>query len=125
MKKLLLGALLLLSITMFSQEAFVKKYTSLVSKKADVLQPWEKIDVTVVFNAEGSKDIIFYYSNGNTRKFHQITEVRQGKTENGEGYQLVQCVDENGTKVAMQLFDDDTCLRILISKGYMIEFHND
>ena len=54
MKKLLLGALLLLSVTVFSQEAFVKKYTSMVSKKEDVLQPWERIDVTVVFNSKGS-----------------------------------------------------------------------
>jgi len=125
MKKLLLGALLLLSVTVFSQEAFVKKYTSMVSKKEDVLQPWERIDVTVVFNSKGSNDIVFYYATGNTRKFHQITDVTEGKTEDGQGYQFVNCVDQDGNKVGIQLFNDDTCLRILIAKGYMVEFHND
>ena len=95
MKKLLLGALLLLSTLMFSQEAFVKKYTSMVSKKEDVLQPWEKVDVTVVFNAKGSKDIVFYYTTGNTRTFHQITDVTEGKTEDGQGYQFVHCVSKH------------------------------
>ena len=125
MKKLLLGALLLLSTLMFSQETFVKKYTSMLSKKEDVLQPWEKVDVTVVFNAKGSKDIVFYYTTGNTRTFHQITDVTEGKTEDGQGYQFVHCVDQDGTRVGIQLFNDDTCLRILIAKGYMVEFHND
>jgi hypothetical protein len=126
MKKLLLGALLLLSTLMFSQsETFVKKYTSMVSKKEGVLQPWEQVDVTVVFNAKGGKDIVFYYTNGNTRSFHQISSVTQSKTENGQGYQFIDCVDQDGTKVGIQLFDDDTCLRILIAKGYMVEFHND
>jgi hypothetical protein len=125
MKKLLLGALLLLSMSVFSQETFVKKYTSMVSKSKDVLQPWEKIDVTVVFNPKGAKDIVFYYANGNTRSLHQITSVTQGKTEDGQGYQFIECVDQDGAKVGVQLFDDDTCLRILIAKGYMVEFHND
>jgi hypothetical protein len=34
------------------------------------------------------------------------------------------CIDdEDGTKVGLQLFDDDTTLRVLISEGYMVEFH--
>ena len=107
MKKLLLGALLLLSVTVFSQEAFVKKYTSMVSKKEDVLQPWERIDVTVVFNSKGSKDIVFYYATGNTRTFHQITDVTEGKTEDGQGYQFVHCVDQDGNRVGVQLFNDE------------------
>jgi len=125
MKKLLLGALLLLSMSVFAQDTFVKKYTSMVSKKEDVLQPWERVNVTVVFNAKGSKDIVFYYSTGNTRTFHQITDVTEGKTEDGQGYQFVHCVDQDGNRVGVQLFNDDTCLRILIAKGYMVEFHND
>jgi imidazole glycerol phosphate synthase subunit HisF len=125
MKKLLLGALLLLSVTVFSQEVFVKKYTSVVSKKEDVLQPWKRIDVTVVFNSKGSKDIVFYYATGNTRTFYQITDVTEGETEDGQGYQFVYCIDQDGDKVGFQLFNDDTCLRILIAKGYMVEFHND
>jgi len=123
MRKLLLLAGMLLSITMFSQETFVKKYTSMISKKNDVLEPWEKIDLTVVFNADNKRNIIFYYLSGKQITFYQILGSKEGKTENGEGYQLIDCIDEDGQSVALQLFDDDTCLRILIAKGYSIEFH--
>lgn len=125
MKKIFLGLLLLLSTSMFSQETFVKKYTSMISKKDGILQPWEKTDVTVVFNPRGVKDIVIYYSSGNTLTLHQIGGAKAGKTNSGEGYQIVECIDQDGEKLAIQLFDDDTCFRILIAEGYMIEFHND
>lgn len=108
-----------------AQETFVKKYTSMIAKKDGVLQPWEKTDITVVFNPNGVRDVVIYYSSGTKKVLHQIGSVTEGKTKNNEGYQLVQCVDQDGTKLGIQLFDDDTCLRILIAEGYYIEFHND
>ena len=125
MKKLLIYSLLLLSVTMFSQETFVKKYTSYVTKEKGVFTPWVKSEITVVFNANGVKDIVFYYPNESTRTLHQITSLKRGSTVNGEGYQVIDCIDEDGVQVGVQLFDDDTCLRILIAKGYTVEFHND
>jgi hypothetical protein len=126
MKKLLLGALLLLSsFACIAQDTFVKKYTSMISKKDGVLQPWEKVDVTVVFNPKKVRDIVIYYSNGNTLTLHQIGGTRNGKTQEGDGYQIVECIGNDGEKVAVQLFDDDTCMRVLIADGYMVEFHND
>lgn len=124
MKKILLFSLLLLSLTMFSQTTFVKKYTSMVAKKENVQQPWEEIDLTVVFNPNNSKDIVFYYANGNTRTFHQITNAEEGKTKSGQEYQIVDCVDQDGTEVRIQLFDDNTCLRVIVAKGYTVEFYN-
>lgn len=125
MKNFILSFFLIASIGLFSQETFVKKYTSMISKKGEVLQPWKKINVTVVFNPKGVRDIVIYFSKSKKLKLHQINGVTEGKTDNGEGYQLIECIDHYGGKVAIQLFDDDTCLRILIAKGYMIEFHND
>jgi hypothetical protein len=126
MKKLLLGALLLLSsFTCFAQDTFVKKYTSMVIKENGILQPWQTAEVTVVFNPNGVRDIVIYFSNGNKRTLHQVGDVTQGKTKNNEGYQIVKCIDEDGTNVAAQLFDDDTCFRIIIGDGYYVEFHND
>jgi hypothetical protein len=126
MKKLFLGLLLLLSISMFSQETFVKKYTSFITNNNYVLGKWESTDVTVVFNPKGIRDIVFYYTNGSVRTFHQVTSTESGKTKNNESYQIVECIDdEDGSKVAIQLFDDDTCLRIIIDAGYCIEFHRD
>jgi len=126
MKKLLLGALLFtLSMTVSAQDTFVKKYTAYISREKGVLQPWVKSDVTVVFNPNNVRDVVIYYSSGKTRTLHQITGITNGKTSNGDGYQVFDCIDQDGAKVTLQLFDDDTCLRVNIAEGYSIEYHKD
>ena len=126
MKKLLLITLLLLSCVMcLAQEPFVRKYTSSISVSNNVKGEWQETDVTVVFNAGGVSDIVFYYPNGYTRTFHQITNMVNGKTKNDEAYQIVECLDNSGTRMAIQFFDDDTCLRLILDVGYYIEFHKD
>ena len=125
MRKLLLGLLLLVSTVMFSQETFVKKYTTFVAKQNGVLQDWKQSEVTVVFNPKGVRDVVFYYENGTKRTFHQIGDVNEGKTNSGDGYQIIKCIDQDGYDVAIQLFDTDTALRIIVSDGNSIEFHND
>jgi hypothetical protein len=124
MKKLILSVLfLMLSVASFSQ-TFVKKYTSVIAEKAGVMGNWQDTSITVVFNEKETGDIVFYYANGSTKRFHQVGDVRQDKTNSGEAYQIIICIDnEDGNKVAIQLFDDDTALRILISEGYFVEFH--
>jgi hypothetical protein len=124
MKKLiLLPLLLMLSVASFSQ-TFIKKYTSVITEKAGVIGKWQDTYLTVVFNEKGTGDIVFYYTNASTKRFHQVGDVREGKTNSGEGYQIIMCIDdEDGTKVAVQLFDDDTALRVLISDGNFVEFH--
>ena len=124
MKKLLLVALLLLSSFMcIAQETFVEKYTSSIAVSNNVKGEWQSADITVVFNANGVRDIVFYYPNGNTRTFHQIVGMTKDVTTNGDEYQIIECLDEEGTRVAIQLFEDGTCLRIIVAKGYYIEFH--
>jgi len=112
---------------MFSQtETFVRKYTSYISESAGVMQPWVHSGVTVVFNANNTNDIVFYYPNDTKRTLHQVGNVREDKTKGGETYQIIRVIDaEDGTEMALQLFDDNTAMRILISDGYYIEFHND
>jgi hypothetical protein len=123
MKRILLGALLLLSMSTFAQDAFVKKYTSYITKSKGVLQPWVTTEVTVVFNADNVKDIVLYYTDGRIKRLHQITGSKDGKTLNGDGYQIIDCIDEKGAEITLQLFDDDKCLRLIIADGYLIEFH--
>ncbi len=125
MKKLFLGVLILLSASMFSQETFIRKYTSYVSESKGVIQPWVQSGVTVVFNANKTSDIVFYYPNNTKRIVHQVGDVREEKTKGGDKYQIITVIDEDGSEMAIQLFDDGTALRILIAEGYFIEFHND
>ncbi len=126
MKKLILSVLfLMLSVVSFSQ-TFVKKYNSVIAEKAGILGKWETTSLTVVFNEKNTGDIVFYYTGGNTKRFHQVGDVTEDKTKSGAGYQLIICIDnEDGNKVGVQLFDNDTILRILISDGYFVEFHRD
>jgi hypothetical protein len=123
MKKLLLGALLTLSITVSAQDTFVKKYNSYITKEKGVLQPWVESEITVVFNSDNVKDIVIYYTSGKIKRLHQITSAKNGKTLNGDGFQIIECVDSDGVSITLQLFDDDTCLRLIIFEGYLIEFH--
>ncbi len=123
MKKILIYSLLLLSITASAQDTFVKKYTAYVTRENDVLQPWVYSEVTVVFNANNLRDVVFYYTSGKKRTLHQITGAVKGVTDNGDAYQVIDCVDDDGTELTVQLFDDDKCLRLIIAKGYSIEFH--
>ena len=126
MKKLLLGALLLLSsFVCMAQETFVKKYTSSIAVNNNVKGEWQSADITVVFNANGVRDIVFYYPNGTVKTLHQITSMTKDVTKNGDAYQIVECLDESGDRMAVQLFDDGTCLRVIVAKGYYVEFHND
>ena len=125
MKKLILTILFLAFSSIMLSQTFVKKYTSVISEKAGVVGKWEETSLTVVFYDSQSQDIVFYYmANNSTKRFHQISTVIEGKTESEEGYQMMVCIDdEDGTKVAIQLFNDDTTLRVLISEGYFVEFH--
>lgn len=124
MKKILLGTLLLLSsFICIAQDTFVKKYTSLITINNNVKGEWQSADITVLFNANGVRDIVFYYPNGNIRTFHQIVSMTKNTTTNGDAYQIVECLDESGDRVAIQLFEDDTCLRVIVAKGYYVEFH--
>jgi hypothetical protein len=124
MKKLFLALLFLtLSVASFSQ-TFVKKYTAVISEEAGVIGNWKETSLTVVFNEKETGDIVFYYDNGSIRRFHQVGGVTEDKTVTGEAYQIIICIDnEDGNKVGIQLFDDDTTLRILVSKGNYVEFH--
>ncbi len=122
MKKLLLGCLLLLSsFICLAQDTFVEKYKSVISVSDYKVGEWQDTEMTVVFNANGVKDIVFYYPNETVKTMHQITSSKKGTTENGAEYQIIECIDESGERLALQLFDN--CLRILINKGYYVEFH--
>jgi hypothetical protein len=126
MKKLILSVLFLMISGVSFSQTFVKKYTSVIAEKAGVLGKWETTSITVVFNEKNTGDIVFYYTGGTSKRFHQVGDVTEDKTKSGAGYQIIMCIDnQDGNKVAIQLFDDDSTLRILISDGYFVEFHRD
>lgn len=115
--------MLLCSTITFAQETFVRKYVSMITTNNFVKSEVEDADVTVVFNPNHQKRIIFYFSNGNNRVYYQLEGVTTGKTNAGEEYQFIKCLDEEGITTFIQLFDELGCLRVIISEGYKIEFY--
>jgi len=63
------------------------------------------------------------YFGGKARKNHSISDnnvsLAQTTLKRGRGTNKVSVVG----MVQRQLFDDDTCLRVIVAKGYFIEFH--
>jgi hypothetical protein len=126
MKKLiLLIFFLMLSIASFSQETFVKKYTSAISKINGVLGDWKTVSITVVFNEKNTDDIVFYYLDGSIKRFHKIGNVETNKTYSGDEFQIIECIEsEEGYKAAIEYFNDDT-LRVLLGNDTFVELHKD
>lgn len=119
MKKLLLGAILLFSMFGFSQEKpFTRKYNYSILENAET---FTKIDLTVVFNYNGTKDVMFYLP-GSQLHLYRISEVRTGKTKSGYPYQVFDCINgETGKEVTLQLFDDNV-MRVFTNGDY-VEYH--
>lgn len=127
MKRLLLGALLLLSISMFSQDKqgpFVRKYTNYIITTNDVKGEVKQGSVTVVYNEDDTTNIAIYMG---TEKIllYSTGKIETGKTVSGHEYQLVKCINsDNGKTIGLQLFD--TALRIFTNEAFTdsIEYFN-
>lgn len=119
MKKLLLGALLLLSMFGFSQEkAFTRKYNYSILENAET---FTKIDLTAVFNYNGTKDVMFYLP-GSQLHLYRISDVTKGETKSGHPYQVFDCISaDSGEEVTIQLFDDNV-MRVFTNGDY-VEYH--
>ena len=125
MNRLLLGALLLLSVSMFSQEGtFVRKYTKFIIIKNDVPGEVQYSDVTVVYNENNTNDICIYLPESKML-LYSSGKIETGKTTGGLEYQIVKCiVKDTGNNVGLQLFEN--ILRVFTNESYTnsIEFFN-
>ena len=102
-----------------AQDTFVKKYTSFVTKDDKGISDWKTVSLTVVYNEKVTNDVVMYYPN-KTKRLYKIGNIEEGETNNGEEYQLIKCIDDEGVEIRLQLFDDS--LRLFIGE-YYIEFH--
>lgn len=119
MKRLLLGALLLLSMTTFAQSVFVRKY-DWYTQKIDTKQVYTT--ATVVYNYNDTTDIMVY-TNTNTIHLLRVGEILEGSNSAGEKYQQIKCIDKaDGHSVIVQLYDADGAVRFIIGNDY-IEYH--
>ena len=128
MKKLLLGALLLLSMSMFSQSdnkgVFVKKYTKYVITINNVVGERKNGESTFVYNENNTTNIGIYIGNDKIL-LYSAGKVETGQTTGGSKYQLVKCINYvSGKNIWLQLFDEE--VRIFTNETFTdsIEYFN-
>lgn len=126
MKKLILSIFFFLFFFISFSQSFVEKYTTSITKKSGIFEDWKNTNITVVFNEKETGDIVFYYDIGTVKRFYQIGDVMKDINNTKESYQIIMAIDsEDGTKVAIQLFDNNSTLRVIIADGFFVEFHKD
>jgi hypothetical protein len=128
MKKLLLGTLLLLSMSVFSQEdkkgTFVRKYTKYVITTNNVMGEVKDGDCTIVYNEDNTTNIGIYMV-GSKVLLYSTGKIETGETTSGSKYQIVKCINQaSGKNVSLQLFETE--VRIFTNKDFSdaIEYFN-
>jgi hypothetical protein len=121
MKKLTLILLLLLATMSFAQNTFVHKYTYYYTKENDVVDDGKKTNVTIVFNEKDTSNIVLYFGT-KKRTLYKTGELENNVSNGGHKYQYIECIDDEGTEIGFQFFDDTGTVRLIYKDGYL-EFH--
>ena len=82
---------------------------------------WEHAEHTLVFNINSNQDIIHFTAKGETITYRNIGNKDDGYT-NGNHYQIVDAIDDEGNYIRIQLFDDPAIGMKLILGNNMIQF---
>lgn len=124
MKKLILIAILLFSLTISAQEKkeqIVKTYT-----KALVEGVWyESKPLRVFYHYGGESDKVKMYFNNKVSTYKQQGATLRGATESGEEFQLLTLVDlETNSVIYLQYFENhyDYGIRLVFGEGLSIQF---
>gem|GEM_PF-6764180 len=67
---------------------------------------WEDALNTFVFNANENGDIIHYTARGEKKLYRKISTIDEGQTDNGDHFQILTVLDENGNEFYLQYFDN-------------------
>jgi len=106
-----------------SQSTYFKKYTSgSIVENNKTVASWKSSPLTIAFYGSPSNNIVFYYQNGSTKKYHQLTSGDNIKGFDSKDYRIIICNDvELNEQVAIQLYDNDIAIRLILPNGW-IEF---
>ncbi len=122
MRKIIILVILLITNFVIGQNQFSRTYDKYINEdKNGVVSEWYFIDVVVVFNAEGGKDVIMHFPKS-TIKFRRIGKVEEGVNDDYLKYQIFEVVElSSGNTLNMQLFDN--AFRLIFKDGETIEYH--
>lgn len=88
----------------------------------DKWKEWQEGDNTFVLNFNDNNDIAHYKPDGTVAYYRNLGGLEVGYTKNGDRYQILNALDEDGYEISFQLFDDNTIGAKLIWGNFMIQF---
>lgn len=125
MKKLLLTfALILLSIGFGNaQDKFRADFNQIAfyDSETDKWSDWESAEHTLVFNYNSNNDIVHFTAQGETITYRNLGNTKESYT-NGNHYQILDAIDEDGNLISIQLFDDPKIGMKIIYGNFIIQF---
>jgi hypothetical protein len=124
MKKLLLFlTFLTLSKIGFTQEKFRidYSYVAFYDSETKTWGDWEEGDNTFVININEKGDVAHLKANGETVIYKKLSGVEDGYSD-GNHYQIINVLDENGDVIRLQIFDDKSIGLKLMWDSIIIEF---
>jgi hypothetical protein len=83
---------------------------------------WNAGENTFVLNYNSNNDIAHYQGNGELVIYRRISNVEEATTSSGDHYQILNALDENGTRFQFQFFDDVEIGLKLIYGDVMVQF---
>lgn len=82
---------------------------------------WTPAEHTLIFNYNANNDIVHYTAKGEMITYRNTGSKDEGDT-NGNHYQTLELIDEDGNFIRIQLFDDPTIGMKIIWEDQMIQF---
>lgn len=116
---------LLIPILSFSQDSFRNDYTlvSIYNSETEEWGEWQNGYNTFVFNYNDNGDVLHILDSGKKYIYRKLSDgVEKEYTENGEHYQIITALDEEGIRFRLQLFDNPSIGLKMIYSNLMIQF---
>ena len=91
------------------------------NSETDSWSEWEYAEHTLVFNYNSNKDVVHYTANGQIITYRNMGNKDDGYT-NGNHYQIIDVIDDEGNYIQIQLFDNAEIGMKLILGKQLIQF---
>ena len=126
MKKIILFAsfMLLFSFFMEAQNQFRLDYNNVAFFDAETKawSDWELAEHTLVFNINENQDVKHYTAKGDVIVYRNMGNKQVGETKDGEHYQMIDFLDEEGNELTLKIFDNPEIGILLINGFFMVQF---
>lgn len=126
MKKIILFAsfMLLFSFFMEAQNQFRLDYNNVAffDTETKTWSDWELAEHTLVFNINENQDVKHYTAKGDVIVYRNMGNKQVGETKDGEHYQMIDFLDEEGNELTLKIFDNPELGILLINGFFMVQF---